>query len=63
MINGKAGVPLKTAWMTVVDWWGGIEGRTMLCLLEKHKGTSKTQAFFVRARKPRAENRSVWANT
>jgi len=25
MINGKAGVPLKTAWMTVVDWWGGIE--------------------------------------
>ncbi len=27
------------------------------------KGTSKNQAFFVRARKPRAENRSVWANT
>ena len=26
-------------------------------------GTSKNQAFFVRARKPRAENRSVWANT
>jgi hypothetical protein len=26
-------------------------------------GTSKNQEFFVRARKPRAENRSVWANT
>ena len=29
----------------------------------RHMGTSKNQAFFVRARKPRAENRSVWANT
>ena len=26
-------------------------------------GTSKNQEFFVRARNPRAENRSVWANT
>ncbi len=25
MTNGKTGFTLKTAWMTVVDWWGGIE--------------------------------------
>ena len=39
MTNGKTGFPLQTAGMTVADWWGGgcIEGRTMLCLLEKHK--------------------------
>ncbi len=40
-----------------------IASHFMRAIITDVKGASKNQAFFVRARKPRAENRSVWANT
>ena len=40
-----------------------VFSRAKMVCIEEHMGTSQNQGFCVRARKLRAEDRSVWTNT